>query len=137
MKKALAQKIFIVLILPSLMACVSKKPQIIIDPASVADAEQLPIDTNECISIAKTYDLSGEVASKGAAGAAIGATAVAGVATAVAGAVFLPAVPWIIAGGLAGGGIWGSSASKAESRAREKILEGCMIDRGYRVYSSS
>ena len=69
-------------------------------------------------------------------GAAIGTAAVAGIATAVAGAVFLPAIPFMIAGGLAGGGLWGASASKDEQEVREGVLTGCLSDKGYKVYGA-
>ena len=120
-----------------LISCASSSPQMIIDPASVSDANQLPIDQSECTSIAQQYDLTGEIVAKGIGGGAIGAVAVAGIATAISGGLFAPAIPWILAGGSATGAIWGSSASKNEIVARENILRECMTDRGYRVYSGN
>jgi hypothetical protein len=57
-------------------------------------------------------------------GGSIGTVAVAGAATAVAGAIFAPAIPFMIAGGFAGGGLWGASASKEEKQAREGVMVG-------------
>ena len=87
------------------LAACSSAPQVIVDMAEVDKAE-LEKDKNECLEIAQTYDLDNEAAGKALAGAAIGGAATAGVATAVAGAVFLPALPFILAGSLAGGGLW-------------------------------
>ena len=118
----------------ALISCAST-PKLAVNPLSVTSEKQYDADYESCLEIAKTYDLSGETAVKTVAGAAAGGIAVAGVATAVAGAVFAPAIPFIIAGSLAGGGLWGSNTSKEEAMAREKILVQCMRDRGYEVYS--
>ena len=118
-----------------LLSC-SSAPRMVVDPSTISDAAQYESDRQGCLEIAKTFDLTDEKALKGIAGAAIGGTAVAGIATAVAGAVFAPAIPWIVAGSLAGGGIWGSSASKEEKIAREKILVQCLNGKGYTVYST-
>ena len=76
------------------------------------------------------------MASKALAGAAAGGVAVAGVATAVAGAVFLPALPFIVAGSALGGGAWGSSVKAKENRKRDTILGECLRDRGYISYTA-
>ena len=73
---------------------------------------------------------------KAIGGATIGSASVAGVATAVSGAVFAPAIPFMIAGGPAGGGLWGASASKKEQAARKSVLVGCLLDKGYKVYGA-
>ncbi len=109
-------------------------PQVAVNPNTVEDQNQYNKDQEECIEIAKTYDLSNEKIGKVLAGTALGGAAVAGVATAVAGAVFAPAIPFIVAGGMAGGGLWGNSVSKEEAQAREKILLQCLESRGYEVY---
>jgi hypothetical protein len=116
-------------------ACASG-PRIVVDPKSIADSSKYKVDLSECTQIAKTYDLSGNTAANAAVGAAAGGAAVAGVATAVAGAVFLPAIPFIIAGALAGGGALGGHAKQKETKAREAILQQCMTDRGYRAYTT-
>jgi len=119
-------------------SCASNNNQfLVIDPSSVDDAEKLEIDREQCIQIAAQFDLSGETAGKAIAGAAIGSVAVAGVATAVAGAIFAPAIPFILAGGAAGGGLWGSKVSKEEKLVRDKVMGDCMRDRGYKVYTSN
>ena len=128
-------KIAFALGLSLLAACASNTKQIVVDPSTIKSQRQLDLDKAECLEIAKNYDLSTETATKAVAGAVIGAGAVAGIATAVAGAVFAPAVPFIIAGGAAGGGLWGASVSKEEAEARESILNQCMESRGYKVYS--
>ena len=114
----------------------ASKPQMVVDPRSITDQAKYEQDASECLEVAKTFDLSGRTAAKAIGGAAIGGAAGAGVASAVAGAVFAPAIPFIIAGTLTGGGIWGASSSKEENRAREKILVQCLNDRGYRAYDA-
>jgi hypothetical protein len=79
------------------------------------------------LNLAKTVDLSSEKATKALAGAAIGAAAV---------AVFAPAIPFMIAGGAAAGGLWGNKVSEEEKRARESILLQCLDVKGYKVYGS-
>ncbi len=116
-----------------LISC-SSTPKVIVNPSTIKDEHQYKKDEEECIKIAKTYDLSKEKEGKVVAGALIGGATVAGVATAVAGAVFAPAIPFIIAGGLVGGGLWGASISKEEAQAREKILIQCLKSKKYEVY---
>lgn len=132
-----AGKSYIVLaafILVSLGGCQSN-PKVVYDPNTIGNMESFETDKEECIVVAKSYDLDGEKAGKVVAGAAIGGTAVAGVATAVAGAIFWPAIPFIVAAAAVGGGAWGGSVSKKEAKARESILYQCLNKRGYDVYS--
>jgi hypothetical protein len=117
-------------------ACSSSAPRIAVDPSTITSQEQYDKDFESCLNLAKTVDLGDEKATKAVAGAAMGTAAVAGVATAVAGAIFAPAIPFMIAGGAAGGGLWGSSVSAEEKAARESILTQCLGDKGYRVYAS-
>jgi outer membrane lipoprotein SlyB len=112
----------------------ASKPQMVVDPQSIKDQAKYEIDAGECLEIARSFDLSGNTAAKAVGGAAIGGAAVAGIASAVAGAVFAPAIPFIVAGSLAGGGMWGAASTKEERRAREKILVQCLNDRGYKAY---
>ena len=130
------KRIFVVLfsVLILLSGCASE-PRIVVNPNSIPDQKKFEQDQAECIEVARDYELSGEKAGKAVAGAAIGGTAVAGIATAVAGAVFAPAIPFIIAGAVAGGGLWGASVSKEEAKARESILIQCLQSRGYEVYA--
>lgn len=119
-----------------LSSCTSKNPKIAVDPSSIQDQAAYDKDFKSCLALAKTIDISDEKLMKSIGGAAIGTAAVAGIATAVAGAVFAPAIPFMIAGGLAGGGLWGASASKEEQAARESVLVGCLSDKGYKVYGA-
>jgi hypothetical protein len=117
-------------------ACTSSAPRIAVDPNSIQDQATYDKDFEVCLNLARTIDISDEKMMKAIGGAAIGTAAVAGFATAVAGAIFAPAIPFMIAGGLAGGGLWGSSASKEEKQAREGVLTGCLRDKGYKVYGA-
>ena len=117
-------------------ACTSAAPRIAVDPSSITNQAEYNQDFEGCLNLAKTIDLGSEKAAKAIAGAAIGTAAVAGVATAVAGAIFAPAIPFMIAGGAAGGGLWGNSASKEEKQAREAVLVQCLSDKGYKVYGA-
>lgn len=121
-----------------LVGCTNtSKLQVVVDPASVVDKPKYDVDAAECIQIAKNYDLTGETVGNVAVAAAASGAAVAGVATAVAGAVFAPAIPFIIAGTMFGGGYAGDKVAKKELAAREKILTECLKDRGYKVYGAS
>ena len=120
----------------TLVAC-SSQPRIVVNQQTVDDPEKYQQDFQLCLDIAQTIDLSDETLMKSVAGAAIGGTAVAGVATAAVGAVFAPAIPFIVAGSLAGGGLWGASSSKEEKLARERVLTQCLRGKGYEVYSGA
>ena len=117
-------------------ACTSSAPRIAVDPSTISDQATYDKDYESCLSLAKTIDISDEKMMKAIGGAAIGTAAVAGIATAVAGAIFAPAIPFMIAGGMAGGGLWGASVSKEEKQARESVLTGCLRDKGYKVYGA-
>jgi len=115
----------------------TSKLQVVVDPSSVPDKTKYDVDAGQCINIAKSYDLTKQTVGNAAVAAVATGGAVAGVATAVAGAVFAPAIPFIIAGTLLGGGVAGDRVNKKELAAREKILADCLKDRGYKVYSGS
>ena len=108
-----------------------------VDPASIKDRARFNQDYKACQDIAKTYDLSNDTGTNAAMGAAAGAVGVAGIATAIAGAVFAPAIPFIIAGGVAGGGLAGGMTKQKESEARESILSGCLSERGYKAFGAA
>lgn len=116
-----------------LSACSSV--HVAVDPKSIADNEKFKIDNTECINIAKTYNLTADTVGNAAIGAVAGGAAVAGVATVVAGAVFWPAIPFIIAGTLAGGSLTGGLTGSKESAAREQILSQCLVSRGYQTFT--
>ena len=108
-----------------------------VDPGSIKDKAKFDQDYKLCQEIAKTYDLSNDTATNAVLGGAAGAVGVAGIATAIAGAVFLPAIPFIIAGGVAGGGLSGGITKQKESEARENILSGCLTERGYKAFGAA
>ncbi|MDB2523477.1 hypothetical protein N9X88_05365 [Alphaproteobacteria bacterium] len=110
------------------------KPEVVVDTSKVDDMAKYNEDKNQCGTLASTIDLNSEAAGKALAGAATGGVAVAGIATAVSGAVFAPALPFIAAGALLGGGALGASVSAKEKKQRNKIFGLCMRDRGYRSY---
>lgn len=113
----------------------ASKPQVAVDPKSIGDVAKFNKDKDECTAVATTYDL-GEKSTKNAViGGTAGAVGVAGIATAVAGAVFLPAVPFIIAGGAAGATAGGGLTKMEETKVRENILAQCMSERGYKIYA--
>ena len=118
-----------------LSSCASEyKPSVVVDNSQVEDMELYNQDLEQCSQLATTIDLDSEAAVKSLAGAAAGGVAVAGIATAVAGAVFLPALPFIAAGALLGGGALGAGVSAKEKKQRNQIYGHCMRDRGYRAY---
>ena len=117
-------------------SCATTEPMMVIDPASVKDPNKVVIDRDECTALAANIDMTSEAIGKSFAGGVIGGGAVAGAASLVWGAVFAPAIPFILVGGTAAGGLWGASVTKEEKRIKDKILKECMIDRGYRVYSA-
>ena len=108
-----------------------------VDPGSIKDKAKFDQDYKLCQNVAKTYDLSSDTGTNAALGAAAGAVGVAGVATAVAGAIFWPAIPFIIAGGAAGGGVSGGMTKQKESEARENILSSCLTERGYKAFGAA
>lgn len=111
-------------------------PQIAIDPNSIKDKAQHQKDLSECKKVAETYDLGKTTGENVVVGAAAGGATVAGVATAIAGAVFAPAIPFIVAGSVAGASVGGGATQMKESAAREKILGDCMTERGYKIYTA-
>ena len=128
------KKVLSIALCVSLLGC-STAPQVAIDPKSIVDTAKYEADMSECKTVAESYDLSSATGTSAVAGAAAGGVAVAGVATAIAGALFAPAIPFIIAGTLAGGGAAGGYSKAKETAAREKILADCMTERGYKAYA--
>ena len=110
------------------------EPTVVVDNSQVSDMKKYNTDLEQCKGLAKTIDLKSKAALKSLAGATAGGMAVAGVATAVAGAVFLPAMPFIVAGSALGGGVMGAGISAKEAKQRNKIFGSCMRDRGYKSY---
>ena len=108
-----------------------------VDPGSIKDKAKFDSDYKLCQDVARTYDLSDDTGKNAVFGAAAGAVGVAGIATAVAGAVFLPAIPFIIAGAAAGGGLGGGMTKQKENEARENILSNCLTERGYKAFGAA
>ena len=126
----------IVLSCALVLAGCASTPQVAVDPKTIHDTAKYNKDRDDCTAIATTYDLNEKAGKNAMIGGAAGATAVAGIATAVAGAVFLPAVPFILAGGAAGATAGGGMSKMEETQARESILAQCMTERGYKVYAT-
>jgi len=121
-----------------LVGCTNtSKLQVVVDPKSVVDKAKYDADAGDCITIAKNFNLENQAAGSAVVGAVAAGGVTAGVASAVAGAVFAPAIPFIIAASLLGGGVAGDRVNKKELAAREKILTECLKDRGYKVYGAS
>jgi len=112
-----------------LAGCRGEYDPTVVDNSQVSDMKKYNIDLEQCKGLAKTIDLRSEGATKALAGAEAG-----GVATAVAGAVFLPAIPFILAGSALGGGAWVASIGAKKTKQRNKIFGSCMRDRGYKAY---
>ena len=110
------------------------EPNVVIDNSKVEDMEKYNLDKEQCSNLATTIDLDSEAAVKALAGATGAGVAVAGVATAVAGAVFLPALPFIVAGSALGGGAMAAGVSAKEAKQRNTVFGQCMRDRGYQAY---
>ena len=118
-----------------LISCSSTQYKPIIDPNTEKSEEVTQQDILECTEIARTVDLSDAAVKSGIMGAAIGGGVAAGVSVAVAGAVTVLAAPYVIAATLLGGGVGGGLGSGEELEARKVVLNNCLIDRGYKVFS--
>lgn len=117
-------------------ACASK-PQIAVDPRTVANQAKYEQDINECTGVAENYDLTEGTAKTAIVGAAAGGGAAAGVAAAVAGAIFWPAIPFIAGAALVTATGSGGIVKVKEADARETILADCMTERGYKTYKAT
>ncbi len=131
------KKIAAVMTVSMILSGCASSVNVAVDPASINDRAKFEQDYKTCQDIASTYDLSNDAGTNAVAGAAIGAIGVAGIATAIAGAVFAPALPFIIAGGAAGGGLAGGATKQKESQARESILARCLSERGYKAFGAA
>ena len=131
------KKIITLVIVALVISGCASSVVVAVDPASITDKAKFDQDYKLCQDVAKTYDLSSDTATNAAMGATAGAVGVAGVATAIAGAVFWPAIPFIVAGGVAGGGVSGGLTKQKESEARESILSSCLTERGYKAFGAA
>lgn len=115
----------------------ASKPQIAVDPRTVANQAKYEQDLNECTAVAENYDLTEGTAKTAIVGAAAGGGAAAGVAAAVAGAIFWPAIPFIAGAALVTATGSGGVVKVKEAEARETILSDCMTERGYKTYKAT
>ena len=121
----------------SLVAACASKPQIAVDPRSVANQVKFEQDLNECTAVAENYDLTEGTAKTAIIGAAAGGGAAAGVAAAIAGAIFWPAIPFIAGAALVTATGSGGVVKVKEADARETILADCMTERGYKTFKAT
>ena len=128
-------KIYIFIFVFMLIGCQSTQYTPVIDPNSGKAQEVVDNDILECTEIARTVNLSDAAIKSGMMGAAVGAGVAAGVSVAVAGAVTVIAAPYVIAATLLGGGIGSGLGEGEELNARKVVLNNCLKDRGYKVYS--
>ena len=118
-----------------LISCASQQYKPVIDPNTGKSEEVVQQDILECTEIAQTVDLSDAAVKSGIMGGLIGGGVAAGVSVAVEGAVTAIAAPYVIAATLLGGGVGGGLGSGEELEARKVVLNNCLTDRGYTVYS--
>ncbi len=121
----------------SLVTACASRPQIAVDPRSIANQAKYEQDLNECTSVAENYDLTEGTAKTAIVGAAAGGGAAAGVAAAVAGAIFWPAIPFIAGAALVTATGSGGLVKVKEADARETILADCMTERGYKTFKAT
>ena len=110
-----------------LISCASQQYKPVIDPNTGKSEEVVQQDILECTEIAQTVNLSDAAVKSGIMGGLIGGG--------VAGAVTAIAAPYVIAATLLGGGVGGGLGSGEELEARKVVLNNCLTDRGYTVYS--
>ena len=115
-----------------LQACASK-PKIAVDPSSIKDVAKYEKDVEECRAVSLNYDSSDAVAKSAAVGA-VGSLASAVAILATGGLYLLPAGVAVVGG--TGAAVGGGVASSKQNAAQEKIWAACMVDRGYKAYTS-
>ena len=110
-----------------LISCASQQYKPVIDPNTGKSEEVVQQDILECTEIAQTVNLSDAAVKSGIMGGLIGGG--------IEGAVTAIAAPYVIAATLLGGGVGGGLGSGEELEARKVVLNNCLTDRGYTVYS--
>tara|TARA_B110000238_G_C16080110_1_gene419005 strand:- start:596 stop:991 length:396 start_codon:yes stop_codon:yes gene_type:complete len=115
-----------------LQSCASK-PKIAVDPSSIKDVAKYDTDVEECRAVSLNYDSSDAVAKSAAVGA-VGSLATV-IAILASGGLYLLPAGAAVAGGT-GAAVGGGLASKKQNAAQEKIWAACMVDRGYKAYTS-
>lgn len=131
------KKVVLYAVAVSMITACASKPQIAVDPRTVANQAKYEQDLNECTAVAENYDLTEGTAKTAIVGAAAGGGAAAGVAAAVAGAIFWPAIPFIAGAALVVGTGSGGVVKVKEADARETILADCMTERGYKTFKAT
>lgn len=131
------KRVFILILSASIVTACASKPQIAVDPRTVANQAKYEQDLNECTVVAENYDLTEGTAKTAIVGAAVGGGAAAGVAAAVAGAIFWPAIPFIAGAALVTATGSGGVVKVKEADARETILADCMTERGYKTFKAT
>jgi hypothetical protein len=129
------KKTYIFVFVFMLIGCQSTQYRPVVDPNSGKAQEVVNNDILECTEIARTVNLSDATMKSGMMGAAVGGGVAAGVSVAVAGAVTAIAVPYVVAATMLGGGIGSGLGEGEELEARKVVLNNCLKDRGYKVYS--
>lgn len=124
-------------VIASFITACASKPQIAVDPRTIANQAKYEQDLNECTAVAENYDLTEGTAKTAIVGAAAGGGAAAGVAAAVAGAIFWPAIPFIAGAALITATGSGGVVKVKEADARETILSDCMTERGYKTFKAT
>ena len=118
-----------------IIGCQSTQYTPVVDPNSGKSQEVVNKDNAECTDIASKVDLSDAQVKSGLMGAAVGGGVAAGVSVAVAGSVTTIAAPYVLAATLLGTGIGSGLGEGEELEARKTVLNNCLRDRGYKVYS--
>jgi len=124
--------VYIVVMMMMLQACASK-PKIAVDPSSIKDVAKYEKDVEECRAVSLNYDSSDAVAKSAAVGA-VGSLTAAVAVLATGGLYLLPAGAAVVGG--TGAAVGGGVASSKQNAAQEKIWAACMVDRGYKAYTS-
>ena len=124
--------VYLFVMLLILQSCASK-PKIAVDPSSIKDVAKYDIDVEECRAVSLNYDSSDAVAKSAAVGAV--GTLFTAVAVLASGGLYLLPAGAAVAGGT-GAAVGGGMASKKQNAAQEKIWAACMVDRGYKAYTS-
>jgi outer membrane murein-binding lipoprotein Lpp len=109
---------------------------VVVDAASIRNQARFDRDSTQCSELAESYDLNEDKVANSVVGAGSGALTTVGLASAVVGSLYVPSMPFMVAGTLGGGGMGVGWSSYKENAAQEKILTQCLNRKGYRAYSA-
>jgi outer membrane murein-binding lipoprotein Lpp len=118
----------------SLAGCSSVN--VVVDSASIRNQARFDRDSTQCTELAQSYDLNNDKVANTVLGAGGGALTTVGLASAVVGSLYIPSMPFMMAGTLGGGGMGVGWSSYKENAVQEKILTQCLTRKGYRTYSA-